>query len=98
MLDCYQRPGLVRGGRLSMLNRVIGLFQIFLFAFASHAFAKIENGNPESPDGRFRADYVGDETPSIFSIREENRFLLLRMAPANMAMGCIGQRTRNALS
>jgi hypothetical protein len=63
MLDCYQRPGLVRGGRLSMLNRVIGLFQIFLFAFASHAFAKIENGNPESPDGRFRADYVGDETP-----------------------------------
>jgi uncharacterized protein YecT (DUF1311 family) len=28
----------------------------------SHAFAKIENGNPASPDGRFRVDYVGEGT------------------------------------
>jgi hypothetical protein len=45
-----------------MLNRAIQILQIFLFAFASHAFAKIENGNPASPDGQFRVDYVGEGT------------------------------------
>jgi hypothetical protein len=45
-----------------MLNRAILILQIFLFTFASHAFAKIENGNPASPDGRFRVDYVGEGT------------------------------------
>jgi hypothetical protein len=45
-----------------MQNRAIQILQLFLFAFASHVFAKIEHGNPESPDGRFRVDYVGEGT------------------------------------
>ena len=81
-----------------MLYRAIRILQIFLLAFASHAFAKIENGNPASPDGRFRVDYVGEGTFLNILDSRGKAIFAFENGTGKYGDGVYGRRIRNASS